>query len=938
MDFWSRLLAGTPLVSTDKTTSRNPEKRLACFKKEYFQLLSHIKLGLSNILADYESAETIRTSLQELTSILSDESRRPSPHPCISFASSEKIYVQIEKIAILSCNEGIIRESVAIFSTLIESEEEDFVENHVFSRSLMRLLVQITGANSIRLGSDTEVEVVELAFNITTKIRLDPDILPAWFASQSCYKISEKELGQLEKFTGKTNKEDFPLFYLLIEYIHHEGRIGDFARTGLLYIIEAASNSIDLEQWIVESDLATLMATGLGALYSQLSRKLVIDYPDEELAPVLALSDYQHPITNSEIVSSSSNEFQLQIETFLSHLVFWQDVLNHCKSTEIKQTLLDHFQVIFLQQLLYPSLLESSDLDGGSSVAVLTYLRRILEALEHPDMIHLILHYLLALPDLAPSLSNVRVSMSAARQRKSVDLATLMASQVEAKPSPALYNLVDLIHGSLTSPKKETISVTLQLISVILKKHHRYAVTTLFRTSQILSGRPPRTIGAQNGIMRFLLGLAGQLGGDYNVLDGIYHNHVKDCMNSLECHSCSVTMIYPQVAINLPKITGVHATIPGAPRDIRLHTLRADDPMLQIIVEMLGTFLINSVEMNLSLTAAIIDLATCGYMRIDGWLLPDLSNYNHEQDDSTIESISKSILIDPIEAQEEAQIRSLKLARQIPRWTESQIPALLNVLSNVIEQVGVYKAQIPRFDELLQQRRQAFLTASTSISTTKIIHQQQYKSNVDLNSHSSPRPQSALDTLTQRIFSERTTPTRPKSPRGRTNQDRGSKQVTTPESINSSGSRSTSAIPRSARGRETLQASNSSTYLSNYTEKAENSSRHRGAPVNQAESFLAEDQSIMKKKVVLPTADKKVVMWESRNTEDDRKKCPIDQKKENNSTEDDDTINNQEETENQKFVSVNHLLTNVMIVQEFLLELAALVQVRASLFGEVSFG
>ncbi len=54
--------------------------------------------------------------------------------------------------------------------------------------------------------------------------------------------------------------------------MHHEGRVGDFARTGLLYIIEAASSSIDLEQWIVESDLATLMASGLGALYSQLSR------------------------------------------------------------------------------------------------------------------------------------------------------------------------------------------------------------------------------------------------------------------------------------------------------------------------------------------------------------------------------------------------------------------------------------------------------------------------------------------------------------------------------------------------------------------------------------------------------------------------------------------------------------------------------------------
>jgi hypothetical protein len=225
------------------------------------------------------------------------------------------------------------------------------VENDAFSKSLMNLLVRITGANSIRLTSETESEVVELSFNITTKIRLDPEILPAWFTAQAREDNSDGQDAH-EKFTGKTQKEDFPLFYLLIDYIHHEGRVGDFARTGLLYIIEAASNSVALEQWIVESDLATLMATGLGALYSQLSRKLVIDYPFGKLPPILALSDYQHPIETSEVVSSVSPDFQSHMETFLSHLVFWQDVLEHCKSVEVKQTLLEHFQVIFLQQLL----------------------------------------------------------------------------------------------------------------------------------------------------------------------------------------------------------------------------------------------------------------------------------------------------------------------------------------------------------------------------------------------------------------------------------------------------------------------------------------------------------------------------------------------------------------------------------------------------------
>ena len=165
----------------------------------------------------------------------------------------------------MSYNEDIIREAITLFSTLIESEEEDFIENDAFSQSLMNLLARITGANSIRLNSETEVDVIELAFGIAAKIRLQPEILPAWFTTGDVTSDDEDK-GHHERFTGKTSKEDFPLFYLLVDYIHHEGRIGDFARTGLLYIIESASVSMPLEQWLVESDLATLMATGLGAL------------------------------------------------------------------------------------------------------------------------------------------------------------------------------------------------------------------------------------------------------------------------------------------------------------------------------------------------------------------------------------------------------------------------------------------------------------------------------------------------------------------------------------------------------------------------------------------------------------------------------------------------------------------------------------------------
>ncbi|KAH8589353.1 Retinoic acid induced 16-like protein-domain-containing protein [Bisporella sp. PMI_857] len=910
MDFWSRLIAGTSLASP-KATANNPEKRLARFKQEYNRLLS-LWRSSTNLSRDYEAAEKVRESIQELTSILSDESRRPLPHPCITFAASKQIYIPIGKVATTSYDEPIIREGVAFFATLIDSEEEDFVENENFSNSLMNLLVRITSGNSVPLGSDTEVELVELSFNITTKIRLDPEILPAWFSAHEGRNDEEGLADAHEKFTGKTHKEDFPLFYLLIDFIHHEGRTGDFARTGLLYIIEAASNSAALEQWIVESDLATLMATGLGALYSQLSRKLVIDYP---------------LITTHEIVSSTSDDFQGHMETFLSHLMFWQDVLNHCKSVEVKSTLLEHFQVIFLQQLLYPSLLESSDVDGGSSVAVLTYLRRILEALDHPDMIHLILHYLLALPDTVKNASSSKIS--AARKRKSMDLATMMATQGDLTSTPALFNLVDLIQGNLQSQSHQTVSVTLQLVSTILRRHHRYAVTTLLWTSQTVPEKPQRTIGAHESEMEFILSLAGDIGGDYD-FDELYDNHIKDCMGILESHPCSITLVAPRLPGGTSKLTNLHATTPGAPREIQSHTLRVEDPMFKTLLGILETFFINSIEVNLSLTGTIIDLATCGYMRIDGWLLPDPSKYVYEDDDLETPAPFIPGFVDPMEAEEKAQLRELKKARRTPKWSESQLSPFLQKLNLLCSQVRSYREEIPRFEEILQQRRDAFQAASSATTAPTPIRQVQQRTSLESNRSASP-PLNAFDALAQRIFPELATPSRSRSPRGRSSHDgqrRSSGGISGGYGYDTpTMSRNNLPPPQFPMGTESPSRGSSRAISAHYMDGTEES-RTRGVPVSQAAAFAAVDQSILARKVGIPALKHEVQPVPFPKLDAD---TPETQTKAGSETGVEDVA------EERKLVSVSHVLTNVIVLQEFLLELAALVQVRAGLFKEVRF-
>ena len=166
---------------------------------------------------------------------------------------------------------------MSVLQALIESEEEGFLENERFAHALMVFVERTAGSGNPHVGEDTEGEIIELLFGIAAKIRLQPEILPVWFRDreQSRKRRASVSAGGSSKeqdFVGVTSKEDFPLCYQLIDHVHHEGRMGDFARTGLLYIFESASKSAELEKWIVASDMPTLMATGLGALYSQLSR------------------------------------------------------------------------------------------------------------------------------------------------------------------------------------------------------------------------------------------------------------------------------------------------------------------------------------------------------------------------------------------------------------------------------------------------------------------------------------------------------------------------------------------------------------------------------------------------------------------------------------------------------------------------------------------
>ncbi len=202
--------------------------------------------------------------------MLENEIQAPAPHLCIEYLAASRTFTAVTRLASSSYNETIIRETLDLSSILVENEEGSFLADESFADGLIAFVNVIS--TSIPLLMETESSMVEVLFGIAAKLRLQLKILPTWFRPGT-HNLEDITSENPESGSGsRAHKQEFPLFYLLLDYVHHEGKVGDFARTGLLYIIEIATRSENLERWIVESDLAMLMASGLGALYSQLSR------------------------------------------------------------------------------------------------------------------------------------------------------------------------------------------------------------------------------------------------------------------------------------------------------------------------------------------------------------------------------------------------------------------------------------------------------------------------------------------------------------------------------------------------------------------------------------------------------------------------------------------------------------------------------------------
>jgi hypothetical protein len=499
----------------------------------------------------------------------------------------------------------------------------------------------------------------------------------------------------------------------------------------------------------------------------------------------------------------------------------------------------------------------------------------------------MMLQYLLALKDYT-SATTPR-SPAAVKRRQSLMLLSAIDKE-DDKLNPSLFNLVDLVLGSTASRNSQTVTAALKLTTVILNKSHGYALGSLVKVMSLHHKEHHRTSGSLNKELDLYLNLAINLAGLEGV-DEVYDSYLKDALSSLESHPCSLKTI--AIPTSTPKSQGYFDSTEASATDVDPHQLLPEDPLFQSFIELLLRFLTNDVETNLALTEAIITLGTCSQLRLEGWLSVDPADYQFESAGPEPEQFSNE------------NLRNMYMAERLPNWGPSATPQLFTCLQQLQAQVDALRADIKDWDEHVTNRKHTFRFHQDVVEEAKTAMSQSKQ----------PRPSSETPVgswapqIPKHMQEKQGAPPRAQSPRGRKETLSG---VREPPAISPAPSRF---------GGQTLVGS---------PHRAE-SPLSQGA-TRQASLLSDVDASIGQ--IRISQVGKRRIRFRqaagSKEVEVMLSKFqPPPREPEDDGAE--------EEEDDVREASLLHVITNVVILQNFVLELVALMQVRASLFNEVRF-
>ncbi|OZJ05668.1 hypothetical protein BZG36_01408 [Bifiguratus adelaidae] len=712
--------------------------------------------------SDYKSArsaDVAPASATKMVDLLVDEQSwrdSNSTGVCMEYLLKNGVLGVLVNISEADYPLGIRGETLRTIASMIDLSDERFLVHNAVHRPTAKLLRQYVQREvHSELYQD---DLVDLMYIICSKIHGYPELLNIFFHDKQWFGVPRRSPSQpaspvierngyhdmgedvnaIIQPSTKQPQYEFLLFTYLLQFVHREGKSGDFARTGIMFLVEMADG--DLGTFIEGSDFSTIVVAGLGAVYSQLPRRLVLREPNTKDSRSTALlssdkdPDKRSPPTPAGAVFSSSASFQKQLDAFIKILEFCQDILMRCPNAHICSSLITDLRTIFLENILYPSILECSDTDA-SAVAVISYVDLMLRCIYHDELVSLVVGFLLE-SDSTERETEQATKSKAKRERMSMMLdpsADLFKGLELSQKNAATYftavgrfTLKDMIFSSLKSSNESTVIATLGLLRTLIVNHCKYSLRLLTIIPDTSSPLPnaDKTMDSQDDHpsanfshhlkeMEMFYSLICNIDESHanDVFSAGYEDYLLDAENAIKSHYCSragtvslggtsaqkgnelmsradkrKSVKYGQrmssmnTQPNVSTTTTFHINSP-----IPRHKVTPTDPLLQLLLGLLAGFFAQSIELNLALTGVVSALVICPHRSLEGWLTF-----------SPIDRITSK----------DTEGNSVTTAGF------QNFPPFFTLLRTLTQQVGFYRSEVLQFDISLQDRRKLLFGGS----------------------------------------------------------------------------------------------------------------------------------------------------------------------------------------------------------------------------------
>ncbi|KAH7343469.1 Retinoic acid induced 16-like protein-domain-containing protein [Rhizoctonia solani] len=769
---------------------------------------------------------------------------------------------------------GVQAEVLKTVGNLVVLMDEQFLVHAAVHKAVLRLLRVCVGdlIDEIPYGSSKamgaasvsqrtsiayyEEDLVDLLCTLCSRIRTYRELLMIffhdkhWFQSQKSHSIDEEdeeEVAEEEAEEEAANRParsllatsprapspassvstvtanppqakpeyEFLLFNYLLRFVHREGKIGDLARAGLLFLLDVAMSISDqpstsgdrevnrpdpasdaalaLAEYVLDGDFPDVLGAGLAAVYSVLPYKLQVqrDFAaeseaqnggmllgghhvvsaDEEAAH---LEEAEEKAQELNIGISTSREFRGRIDHFLKMAEFVQDVIKRNDASvyarlgdvatansgaeqtldpsalvgnAISEAILRAFKRVFLENILYPSILECSDADG-SAVAVLSYIESMLRTLQTGRLTDTLVKYLVS--EGTDSGRPVEATDSATRaikkNRRKSSAMTLLEREPANKRQSTYYSslgrftLKDLIFSNLKSEFPSTATASLKLLHCLLEQHCEMC------TDQLLSviGDPQATAFPATALPTVLETLETPLDSDSDeefvypgeavnppslknsppfakLISGATHKTTTYATHERELglYLSLVSRISPSKELDVFS-TGYENYVRDALETVQSeicycrtldgdltctgwkHRLQPNDSLLKLLLRALRQFFIQTPEFNVALTGVLTAISCCPNRSMAGWLCFDVESQPpgskpfQNPDDGDDRSIDSVI---PLE---------VAPTSVNPNDAETR-PVIYDALLGLVIQLERYRSRISGFDKHLTDRRQGLL-------------------------------------------------------------------------------------------------------------------------------------------------------------------------------------------------------------------------------------